>query len=42
MIIGSIRGYKAKIHVKPDVVPVFKKARTIPFALQDAVDFELE
>ena len=39
--IGSIRGYKAKIHAKPDVVPVFKKARTIPFALQDAVDSEL-
>ena len=28
--------------MKPDVVPVFKKTRTIPFTLQDAVDSELE
>ena len=27
--IGSIRGYKAKIHVKPDVVPVFKKKHVL-------------
>ena len=40
--IGKIKGYKAKLHVKGDAVPKFTKARNVPFALQDAVDVELD
>ena len=40
--IGKINGYKAKIHLKKNQVPKFSKARSVPFALQDAVNSELE
>ena len=40
--IGTINGYKARVYVKAGATPKFTKARSIPFALQDAVNQELE
>jgi len=32
----------ADIRLKPDTTPVFKKSRPVPYALQKALDFELQ
>ena len=40
--IGRMKGYKAKLSVKGDATAKFSKARTVPFALQDAVAKEIE
>jgi len=39
---GSIKKFKAKIRVKPNTQPVFKKARSVPYALNDKVGNELD
>ena len=31
--LGTLKGYEAKIHVDPDAVPKFHRARTVPYAL---------
>ncbi|XP_064642179.1 uncharacterized protein K02A2.6-like [Lineus longissimus] len=33
---------KAKLHIDPNVVPVFHKARPVPYALLEAIDKELD
>ncbi len=40
--LGTLKGYKAKIHVDPDAKPRFCKARTVPYAMRDMVEQELE
>ena len=40
--IGTIKDFKVKIHVKSDTKPIFLKPRTVPFALREAVDKELD
>ncbi|XP_018403549.1 PREDICTED: uncharacterized protein K02A2.6-like [Cyphomyrmex costatus] len=40
--IGTIKGFKAKLMLKEDAIPCFSKPCTIPLALQDKVDKELE
>ena len=40
--LGTIKGLKAKITVKPDAKPKFCKSRNVPFALQEAVENEIE
>nr|XP_029719642.1 uncharacterized protein K02A2.6-like [Aedes albopictus] len=40
--IGKIRGLSAKLRLKPDTVPVYIKARPVPFSLRGAVEQELE
>ena len=40
--IGTINGFQANIHLKPDSTPKFMKSRSIPFALQEAVSQELD
>ena len=40
--IGTIRGYKADIHLKEGTKPVFKKSRPVAYALQPLLEAELE
>ena len=40
--LGTLNGYKAKIHVDPDAVPRFHRARSVPYAIRDKVDKELQ
>ena len=40
--LGTLKGYQAKIHVNPKAIPRFNPARTVPCALRDKVDKELQ
>ena len=40
--LGTLKGYQAKIHVDPKAIPRFNPARTVPNALRDKVDKELQ
>jgi len=40
--LGTMKGVKARIEVDPDAKPRYCKARTIPYALREKVDAELE
>jgi hypothetical protein len=39
--LGTLKGFKASIHVEQDAKPVFYKARPIPYALKPHVEEEL-
>ncbi|XP_026046823.1 uncharacterized protein K02A2.6-like [Astatotilapia calliptera] len=39
---GCIKGFKARIHTKPNTTPIFCKARPVPYALKEAVEKELD
>ena len=39
---GSIRDFKAKIYLRTEMTPVFRKARLVPFARRDMVPTELD
>ena len=40
--LGTLKGFKARIYVDPDAPPRFHPARSVPFALRDKVNEELE
>ena len=40
--LGTLKGIEAKLHVDPQAKPLFYKARTVPFALREKVEQELE
>ena len=40
--LGTVKGYKARIYLKENSTPIFKKARPVPFALKSAVDKEID
>ena len=40
--LGTLNGVEAKIHVDPQAKPIFYKARTVPLALRQKVEHELE
>ena len=40
--LGTIDGFKAKFHVSESAQPKFHKARTVPFAIREAVEEELD
>ena len=39
--LGTLKGFKATIHVDQEVNPVFCKARPVPYALKPLVEQEL-
>ena len=40
--LGTFKGFKAKIHADPAALPTFNPARSVPYALRDRVDRELQ
>ena len=40
--LGTLKGFEAKIYVDPNATPSFNPARSVPYALHDLVDKELE
>ena len=40
--LGTLEGYKATLHVDPNASPKFCKARTVPYAMQELVEKELD
>jgi len=40
--VGCIRGYTATIRLRENVKPIFKKSRSVPYALQPALGAELD
>ena len=40
--LGTLQGYQAKILVEPGAVPRFNPAKSVPYALRDKVDQELQ
>ena len=40
--LGTLKGFEAKIYVDPNAPPRFHPARSVPFALRDKVDKELQ
>ncbi len=39
--LGKMEGFKAKIHVQPDAKPKFCRARSVPYAMREKVEAEL-
>ena len=40
--LGTVKGLKAKIHVDPEATPLYHKARSVPLALKEKIETELE
>ena len=40
--LGQLKGVKATLHLKPEITPKFCKARSVPFAMKDRVDAQLQ
>ena len=40
--LGTMKQFKASLLVRKEVKPVFCKARSVPFALKDAISNELD
>ena len=40
--LGTLKGFKAKIYVDPDTPPRFNPALSVPYALRDKVEKELQ
>ena len=40
--LGTIKSFLAKFHVKKDAYPVFLKPRSVPFAMKQIIEKELQ
>ena len=39
--VGTIQGYTADVRLKPEAKQIFKKRLSVPYNLQDTLDYEL-
>ena len=40
--LGTLTGYKAKIHIDPTAIPKYFKARSVPYAMKSKIEDELD
>ena len=40
--LGTVHSHQAKLHVRPDTIPKFCEARSIPFTIWEAIELELD
>ena len=40
--LGTLKGFRARIYVDPDTAPRYNSARSVPYALRDKFDRELQ
>ena len=40
--LGTVEPFRATLHVLPDAIPKFRKARSVPFAIKEAIGKELD
>ena len=40
--LGTLKGFKATVHVRPDARPKFCRPRTVPYAFRESVNVELD
>ena len=39
--LGTLRNFKARLHIKENTVPVFLRARSVPYAMRTRIETEL-
>ena len=40
--LGKVQGVAAKLHIEPNIQPIFCRSRTVPYALRSKVEAELD
>ena len=40
--LGTMKQFKARLHVKSDAKPVFRRPRAVPYAVRDVIEKELQ
>ena len=40
--LGKVQGVAAKLHIEPNIQPIFCRSRTVPYALRSKVEAKLD